>query len=496
MNAVQLPAGLLGFRDRLTAGVLSSARATRPGDWADRDADAFTADAVLSLLAPMLGPPQSLEGRPQAGPATVETALHSINLRREQLLTLLFSPDHVLVSLTAAMTSEGDTPQPARLWSWMCWLTEAAHHHLTSAPRPEAYLLRPLAERLRFLVMSEPLRHRTDRAWAGEPGAESSDFCGNALGHQTWPLLVRRAEETRDAWLARLNTYQSSPLLAGVTTQELDAELVLIIADNWSTRDRFSSTHHPLHHPAPPTVRDDAVLAAIVQRHLLPRFRLLQVARLASPAGHDWWRTTVLAIAAAAVAAAITGGLTTGRWFHIAAVFAAACYAVLVAGVVKRGPVWAAQWLFRFPAAAAFGLFALLAMPMNWWSDPHPRWGAAPAALVFAAASYLVIEVRNHGVCGWQALRRALGVLAVGALHAFLLSLIILIAVATIYTESTPDGASRVPLPEIWHTTTLAWQTLSLATAWALAVGVFSQILWDDRPITAPLAHLTWHDGG
>ena len=29
-----------------------------------------------------------------------------------------------------------------------------------------------------------------------------------------------------------------------------------------------------------------------------------------------------------------------------------------------------------------------------------------------------------------------------------------------------------------------------------LAAGVFSQILWDDRPITAPLAHLRWRRGG
>jgi hypothetical protein len=33
---------------------------------------------------------------------------------------------------------------------------------------------------------------------------------------------------------------------------------------------------------------------------------------------------------------------------------------------------------------------------------------------------------------------------------------------------------------------------LALASAWCLAVGVFAQILWDDRPITAPLAHLRW----
>ncbi|MGV2386263.1 MAG UNVERIFIED_CONTAM: hypothetical protein LOD86_13500, partial [Thermobifida fusca] len=34
--------------------------------------------------------------------------------------------------------------------------------------------------------------------------------------------------------------------------------------------------------------------------------------------------------------------------------------------------------------------------------------------------------------------------------------------------------------------------TLVQATAWCLAAGVFSQILWDDRPITAPLTHTRW----
>ncbi|MGW0084532.1 hypothetical protein [Streptomyces sp. NPDC003393] len=495
MSTVRLPTGLQPFRERLTAGVLPTARATRPANWAERDTEAITADAVLSLLAPMLGPPRSLECRVNADPATVEAALHGIRLRRNQLLTLLFSPDHVLETLTAAMVGEGDPARPARLWSWMCWFTEVAHHQVGRDSGGEAYLLRPLVDRLRFLVMSEPLRHRLDPTWTPAPNAEAPDYCGNALGQQSWPLLVRQAEEARRDWLARLNAYQSSPLLAGVTTEELDAELLLILGDTGTTRDRFSSTHRTLDEAASPTVRDDAVLAAVLRTHFLPRFRLLYVARLASPAGHDCWRTAILTIVAASVAAAVTGGFTAGRWFHASAMLATVAYAMLIAGVVKNGPVWATQWLLRFPAAAAFGLFGLLTLPMNWWSDPHPKWAVAPAALVLAAASYLVIEVRNHGVRGLQALKRAGGVLAVGAVHAFLLSLIVLVAVAATYTESVP-GDGRSPFTELWNTTGLAWQTLTLATAWALAIGVFSQILWDDRPITAPLAHLTWHDGG
>ncbi|QTD99992.1 hypothetical protein [Streptomyces cyanogenus] len=490
----QLPAELHAFRDRLTGGVLPSARLTRPDDWTRRDTDAFDAAAIVPLLRPLL----PLEGRTHARPDAVDAALDQVAMRRDQLITLLSSPDHVLVTVAAAMRSVGHHPRPDRVWSWMCWLTEAAHRRLRDDTGSDAYLLRPLALRLRFLVLSEPLRHREDPVWAAgrlRP-AESADPCGNTFGHRTWPLLALRAEEARRDWLATLNTYQSSPLLAGVRSEELDAELVHTVADTPSHGSRFSSTHHTLDKPAVPTVRDDAVLAHILQRHLLPRFRLLHTARLAPATGHDHWRTAVLALATAAVGAAVVGGFAAAYWFHTAAILASLTYFVLVTGAVRRGPLWAAQWLLRFPAASAFGLFALLALPMNWWSDPHPRWGLAAIALVLGAYGYLVIEVRNHGVDGLRALARASGVLLVGAAHAFLLSLVVLVVVAATYTESVPAGPGRIPLPRLWHTTGLAWQVLALATAWSLAVGVFSQILWDDRPITAPLAHLTWNDGG
>ncbi|MGJ3558964.1 hypothetical protein ACR6C2_08270 [Streptomyces sp. INA 01156] len=189
------------------------------------------------------------------------------------------------------------------------------------------------------------------------------------------------------------------------------------------------------------------------------------------------------------------GGLRSGAWFHAGAVAAALTYVSLIAGVTARGPLWAAQWLLRFPAAGAIGLFALMALPPNWWSDPHPRWALAPIALVAAAYGYLVLEARNHGVRPSAAVLRSAGVLALGAVHAFLLSLTVLVFVAATYTEANPDGTGRIPLPEVWQHTTLAWQILTMSTAWCLTVGVFSQILWDDRPITAPLAHLTWKDG-
>ena len=42
------------------------------------------------------------------------------------------------------------------------------------------------------------------------------------------------------------------------------------------------------------------------------------------------------------------------------------------------------------------------------------------------------------------------------------------------------------------HQVAHARTVVALAAGWCLTIGVFSQILWDDRPITAALAHLQW----
>lgn len=64
-------------------------------------------------------------------------------------------------------------------------------------------------------------------------------------------------------------------------------------------------------------------------------------------------------------------------------------------------------------------------------------------------------------------------------MHAVLVSAIGLAVVAPEFTGFRPGYR-------------LTGLVLILAVTWCLAVGVFSQILWDDRPITAPLAHMSW----
>ncbi|HMH93694.1 MAG TPA: hypothetical protein VK586_21765 [Streptosporangiaceae bacterium] len=97
---------------------------------------------------------------------------------------------------------------------------------------------------------------------------------------------------------------------------------------------------------------------------------------------------------------------------------------------------------------------------------------------------------RSHGVGGWSLLR-SLAVAGVGAVHALLVSLIGLVAVAPAFVSGGKALAGVWRHPGYGH----AGMVLLLSTAWCLAVGVFSQILWDDRPITAALAHLSWRSG-
>jgi hypothetical protein len=214
--------------------------------------------------------------------------------------------------------------------------------------------------------------------------------------------------------------------------------------------------------------------------------RLVQVMRLGAERHLPWW------LPAAAMLAALTGvGVLAGQHrFGWAAVTAGAAYALVALGVIVFGQLWGSQWLLRLPAAGAVGLFVLLTLPPDWWLHPSPRW---PAYAILAAVSYgyLVIEARNHGVAALPAAGRALTVGLAGAVHGLLIALIGLVGVAPSVVQQGHD------LAVLWTTgkPSQVWAVLGLAALWCLTVGVFSQILWDDRPITASLAHLQWRRG-
>ncbi|MGH3980605.1 MAG: hypothetical protein ACRDRZ_16675, partial [Pseudonocardiaceae bacterium] len=157
--------------------------------------------------------------------------------------------------------------------------------------------------------------------------------------------------------------------------------------------------------------------------------------------------------------------------------------------------------LLRVPSAAAVGLVVLLSLTPRWWLAP---WGwTVGAGLLALAALYLVLELRLHGAGRWWAYPRGLGLAAIGAGHAFVLSLVVLAFVAPAVAER---GECLVGWwsANPWVARTLEGccadlggghgeapaGVLVLMTGWSLAVGLAAQILWDDRPVTAPLGRL------
>ena len=382
-------------------------------------------------------------------------------------------------------------------WVTLARLSEAAWQLLSSAPAGRlgpaaAALLRPLAARLRFLVLSEPMRHRG----AGpNPLVSSSDaeaFGPNGQLEEAfgqWEELVGRAQEARRVWLGFLDAYQSHPLLAATRPEDLERELdALTFAHG---RVPLVLSADDLDQPTRPTADDRAVAADLRDRHLLPRFRLAAPTALAiyaaDPAERRGRLMLGLATHAGWLAAAVLVGL---RLLPGAAWAAAVTYLLIGIGVVVFGEEWAAPWLLRLPAAAAVGMLVLVSLPPDWWADTDRINPAVALGLPAAAWGYLVVEARNHGVAARDALLRSLAVAAVGLVHAGLIAVLGLIVLIPAFAEDGPGLAA------VWTRAGPTYGVLTATTAWCLLVGVFSQILWDDRPITARLAHLSWRTGG
>ena len=149
------------------------------------------------------------------------------------------------------------------------------------------------------------------------------------------------------------------------------------------------------------------------------------------------------------VAAVAAVGLAAGLLLYQATIAAAVFYLLVYVGVMAFGSDWAAVWLLRMPAASAVGVIALVSiLPGDWLRRLADGW-LATFALVAVSFGYLAIEVRNHGVAAWASVRRALSVVAVGAAHALMVSLIGLVVVAPAFVAAARSsrrcGGTRLP---------------------------------------------------
>ena len=503
MNSPEPAAGgLADFRERLQGGVYQSVTASRPADFDIRDEQALRAWPAKALAALERITADTWDGSNEA----IGQLTEHMRSQRTFLAAVLFSPSAILNRLLTSYGPAGEN-RPALAWTGMCWIGEAAWRAVNGDLPAEAgfaaddaALLRPLAARLRFLVLSEPSRWRGETAgswWAQVPDRipGGNRVLSRAFGLSSWHLLIANSQRARREWLGFLDAYQAHPLLAQAKPGQLEQELHVLVLRRSDPRPfrhlaaPLGLSVRPLADPAPLTAEDDTVIADVTERHLLPRFAVSAVACLAlyddSPRAH--WAAALAALAV--VMAGLTAvGCAAALLVRPAAVAAAVCYLLICAGVLFLPVGWGSMWLLRMPAASAVGLLALVSLlPAAWIHTPLHGWLAA-AALTAVSFGYLLIEVRNHGVARGSAVPRALAVAVIGAVHALMVSLIGLVAVAPAFVANGASLGKLWAKPAYEH----AGMVLVLAAAWCLTVGVFSQILWDDRPITAPLAHLSW----
>ena len=536
---------MMELRARLAGGVLGTVRENRSQSRQANDYRKFgeylTAERLPGRLAELMPahaetvPKLSslLEGLESFGGPEHETVVALIDAlaallghHRPLLLGVLFSPHLLLDRLPEVIGKRTDTE---KRWAVLCWIAEAAWECVQSRiSGADRQMLTPLAARLRFLVLSEPMRHRADAAspWlssctlGGQDGRNPYGVYCSVFGKDTWFSLLNRCREARWNWQAQLDAHQSAPLLAQAKPSEIEEELGLLIFRTGRAGAPLVLSPKPLAESAPVSADDRAVIAEVVERHLLPRFQLVRVAALVTaspvrfpkvpvrfrkalahfpkmPARFRKVRVALLlppALAALPLVPASAALVLAGSGhFTAAAQTALGCYALIGLVTLLGGARVAAPWLLRIPAASALGMLVLVALHPTWWNAPKGGWGT-PAALLALSFGYLVIEVHNHGVAAVRAVLRAFVVTVIGALHAILVALIGLVLIAPAYAER-PDNGPRIADWFASGDIGRSWHLLILAAACCLTAGVFSQILWEDRPITASLAHVGWRSG-
>lgn len=540
---------LRGLHARLSTGVIEAALQSRSEDRVKNDIHHLQEKQLTDIV-------QKLFHAVNNSPTTKK-----INQLLGELAGVLHEERMLFSVLFSTARTLGDMPRAERYrvasvhhWMAISWLAEAAWLVVSTETAPRSALLSgnrkllyPLAARLRFLALSEPLRHRpadVASAWGPDDDSEHG-WTGRVFGVDSWTVLIDRCREARRIWQTCLDSYQSHPYLATATPDELEHELAQLIFIDAHSRRPLTLGVRPLSETAGLDAEDRAIVTSVTDRHLLPRFHLgpvialgcadLTIARtrrrttqrprslrrnrtegngrrsaesrnpasLPRPPRITRTATPCLRriVAAGVIAAALATAVSTAldaAW-PVGIRLALATYALIGIGVTVFGWLWAAMWLLRLPAASAVGFFILISLPEDWWRrlltvsscERVTPSRTAVGILMLISYGYLLLVARKHGVAPFTALYRSAVVWGIAVVHAFLVSVICLGGVAPAFTAK---GAELMTLLQTTGTAG-AWGVLLLATSWCLAVGVISQILWQDRAITAPLSHLTWRAG-
>ena len=158
--------------------------------------------------------------------------------------------------------------------------------------------------------------------------------------------------------------------------------------------------------------------------------------------------------------------------------------ALVLVAAAAGGPLVTHALVLRAPACCAVGSALLVGVfnKVEVWAHAGPRW-FVPFALAGFIGLYLAVDGRLHQV-PWELLWRRL-LLVAGILAAYCWS--VGVAVATMLLP-TLRAAPWPALHEPEHFVKIA-STIGLLS---LLLGTLLQVLWDERPITAPLGRRIW----
>jgi hypothetical protein len=359
--------------------------------------------------------------------------------------------------------------------------------------------------RTRWLLLSLPFRARWEGRIAELDLLRIEDGSGR---------LVTMTRQARDDWLEALGQIDDYTWLKHDIDVEREAtEIAALTVTHERLRQANPSMSLGLgRQQRAVDLAGQAVSGYVISRLLLPRFALCRVWRLVYGAAGR--KTRVLGLTAAAVCAgtliALIVGLATPatgvlRWVPLGAL---TWYALIaVSAAVEPATAW--PWLMRQPASSIVGLVAVIPAPAEWWHDSGTQWRAvlyAALLMTGAGVGYLFFEAGNQDVRDWwPRIRRSMAVAGFGYLHALMVALIGLrFLLPEFAPHATADSKKRHDPTQLscwWHASGCgahampSWLILIAAASWCFAAAVFLQIIWDDQPVTAPLAHVSWRKG-
>ena len=343
----------------------------------------------------------------------------------------------------------------------------------------------PLFQRTRFLLLTADVR--------GQTSVDRQSFFDNTDDSLRHEFAFRRLT-ARDEWARALLEHEEHPALRAWDSKTLEREGSRLL---WSGEGLLCLEAEPDEQTSSRSLSispgDGAFAAWFAREFLLRRFMLREVLRVAWPLIRSR-RRGGLAAGLLALGVAILGVVFVGflvqvagdpipfgglRW---AALTGAIVYLTLGAAVVVGGEEASYPLCLRLAAASALGTVGLLSLGRSWLLATGGVWWTV-AVLLGAAFGYLTLEARAHGPSPRQAVARAFWVFVAGVMHAIpvaLISLWVFHSVLFPYDVNHPLQASQLT------------HAVALSAATGLTFGVFLQMLWEDTPVTFPLAHLRW----